>query len=108
MKMKRWRGLKALVQDVVDHGATAVEGVHRRTAAVPFRLLRKIRPLDAPVRRIHALHDLALSSSYAMVRLANRVVGKTVDVALDVLEKRSGDARIRDVPPPASLPPSTH
>lgn len=107
MKMKRWRGLRALVQDVVEQGATAVEQVHKRTAAVPFRLLRKIQPLDAPVRRIHALHDLALSSSYALVRLANRVVGGTVDVALDVLEAQSGEARIRDVPPPAPLPPST-
>ncbi|WP_164020410.1 hypothetical protein [Pyxidicoccus trucidator] len=103
--MKRWRGLKALVQDVVDKGATAVEGVHKRTAAVPFRLLRKIRPLEAPVRRVHELHDLAVSTSYAMVRLVNRVAGKTVDVTLDVLEKRSGKARIRDVKPPASLPP---
>ncbi|MFP2906002.1 hypothetical protein ACLESD_13275 [Pyxidicoccus sp. 3LFB2] len=103
--MKRWRGLKALVQDVVDKGTTAVEGVHQRTAAVPFRLLRRIRPLDAPVRRVHELHDLALSTSYAMVRLVNRVVGKTVDVTLDVLEKRSERARIRDVEPPASLPP---
>ncbi|NMO16408.1 hypothetical protein HPC49_09615 [Pyxidicoccus fallax] len=105
--MKRWRGLKSLVQDVVEHGTTAVEGVHRRTAAVPFALLRKIRPLDAPVRRIQALHDLTLSVSYGMVRLVNRVVGKTVDVALDVVEQRSGEARIRDVPPPAPLPSST-
>lgn len=105
--MKRWRGLKSLVQDVVDKGATAVEGVHLRTAAVPFRLLRRIRPLEAPVRRIHALHDLALSTSYAMVRLVNRVAGKTVDVALDVAEKRSARARIREVAPPPPLPPST-
>lgn len=106
--MKRWRGLKSLVQDVVDKGATAVEGVHRRTAAVPFRLLRRIRPLDAPVRRIQALHDLALSTSYAMVRLVNRVAGKTVDVALDVAEKRSARVSIREVPPPPQLPPTTH
>ncbi|MCP3143690.1 hypothetical protein [Pyxidicoccus xibeiensis] len=105
--MKRWRGLKALVQDVVDRGATAVEGVHRRTSAVPFRLLRRIRPLEAPVGRVQALHDLALSTSYGMVRLVNRVVGKTADVALDVLEARAGRARIREVAPPDALPPST-
>lgn len=106
--MKRWRGLKSLVQDVVDKGATAVEGVHKRTAAVPFRLLRKIRPLEVPVRRVHELHDLAVSTSYAMVRLVTRMAGKTLDVTLDVLEQqRAGRARIRDVAPPGSLPPST-
>ncbi|QSQ24738.1 hypothetical protein JY651_07270 [Pyxidicoccus parkwayensis] len=105
--MKRWRGLKFRVQDVVDKGATAVEGVHRRMAAVPFRMLRRIRPLDAPVRRLQELHDLALSTSYAMFRLANRVAGKTVDVALQVAERRSTRAHIREVPPPPQLPPST-
>ncbi len=104
--MKRWRGLKALVQDVVDKGATAVEGVHKRTSAVPFRLLRKLPPLETPVRHVHALNDLALSTSYAMVRLVNCLAGKTVDVTLDVLEHRAGKARLRDVEPPGVVPPS--
>ncbi|PTL75746.1 hypothetical protein [Vitiosangium sp. GDMCC 1.1324] len=87
--MKKWRGLKDLVQDAVDKGATAVEQVHKRTAARPFELLEKVPPLTAPVRGVHGLHDLAVSGSYGMVRLVNRVVGKTLDVALDVLEQQS-------------------
>ena len=37
--MKKWRGLAELVRDAVEQGATAVEQVHRRTAATPFELL---------------------------------------------------------------------
>ncbi|WNG46929.1 hypothetical protein F0U60_24465 [Archangium minus] len=84
--MKKWRGVKTLVQDAVDKGSTAVEQVHMRTAAVPFKLLEKVPPLTAPVRGVHAVHDLAVSGSYGMVRLVNRVAGKVLDVAFDVLE----------------------
>lgn len=84
--MKRWRGLKALVQDAVDKGATAVEQVHKRTAATPFALLEKVPPIAGSVRLVHGLHDLAVSGSYELVRQVTRVVGKSLDVALDVVE----------------------
>jgi hypothetical protein len=90
--MKKLRGVKALVQDAVDKGATAVEQVHKRTAAVPFELLQKVPPLAAPVRGVHQVYDLAVSGSYGMVRLVNRMVGKAVDVALDVLEQSPSSA----------------
>jgi hypothetical protein len=93
--MKKWRGVKALVQDAVDKGSTAVEHVHKRTAAVPFELLQKVPPLAAPVRGIHEVHDLAVSGSYGMVRLVNRVAGKVLDVAFDVLEGESTDGGLR-------------
>jgi hypothetical protein len=91
--MKKWRGLTELVRDAVDKGATAVEQVHKRTAATPFELLEKVPPLAAPVRSVHALHDLAVSSSYGMVRWVNRVAGTAVVVALDLVEQsRARDA----------------
>jgi hypothetical protein len=85
--MKRWRGLKALVQDAVDKGATAIEQVHLRTAAKPFELLRKVPPLAASVQVVQTLHDLAVTASYGAVRQVNRVAGMAVDLALDALEK---------------------
>lgn len=85
--MKKWRGLKALVQDAVDKGATAIEQVHKRTAAKPFELLRKVPPLALPVQSLHVLHDLTVSGSYGMVRQVNRLAGTIVDVVLDVLEQ---------------------
>ncbi|RJS24886.1 hypothetical protein DRW03_07040 [Corallococcus sp. H22C18031201] len=87
--MKRWRGLKDLVQDAVDHGATAIEKVHRTSAATPFQLLEQVPGLERPARVAHGLHDLALSGSYGMVRLVTRQVGKAIDQVLDVMEAPS-------------------
>ncbi|EPX64812.1 hypothetical protein D187_000234 [Cystobacter fuscus DSM 2262] len=93
--MKKWQGLTELVRDAVDKGATAVEQVHKRTAAKPFELLEKVPSIAVPVRGVHELHDLAVSGSYGMVRWVNRVVGTTVGIALDLLEQ----SRAQDVGP---------
>lgn len=85
--MKKWRGLMELVRDAVDQGATAVERVHRRTAATPFELLEKVPPIALPVRGVRAVHDVALSGSYGMVRWINRLTGTAVGVALDLVEQ---------------------
>ncbi len=87
--LKKWRGLKALVQDVVEHGSSAIERVHRATAERPFRILEKIPPIAAPTRIVRAIHDVAMTTSYASVRLVNRVVGASLDVVLDAVETRA-------------------
>ncbi|MBJ6765839.1 hypothetical protein JGU66_34225 [Myxococcaceae bacterium JPH2] len=87
--MKRWRGLKNLVQDAVDHGATAIEEVHRNSAATPFQLLEQVPGLEKPARVAHGIHDLALSGSYGMVRLVTRQVGKALDHVLDAIDTPS-------------------
>jgi hypothetical protein len=86
--MKRWRGLKDLVQDAVDSGASALERVQKQAAATPFGLLEKVPPLEAPARRVHALHDAAVGGVYGMVRWVNRGAGAVLDGVLDVLEAR--------------------
>jgi hypothetical protein len=86
--LKKWRGLKDLVQAAVDKGATAIEEVHRHTSARPFELLEKVPGIAAPVRGVRQLHDLAVAVTYGMVRWVNRLAGKTVDVALDALERQ--------------------
>ena len=40
--MKRWRGLKSLVRDAVEHGSRAIEKVHKETADKPFLILESI------------------------------------------------------------------
>jgi hypothetical protein len=102
--MKKLRGLKALVQDAVDKGATAIEQVHKRTAAKPFELLAKVPSIAAPVRGVHQVYELAVSGSYGMVRLVNRMVGNAVDVAFDALEQSRAQSASR---PPDDVPQGT-
>jgi hypothetical protein len=99
---KRLRGLKALVQDVVEHGSRAVERIQKETARRPFEILEAIPPIAIPARGVHAIHDASVSGVHSIIRLVNRVVGETVDAALDHVEKR---AEGHPPPEPPSDPP---
>jgi hypothetical protein len=83
--MQRWRGLKALVQDAVDHGSRAVERLQKEAASRPFDLLEQIPQIRTPVKGIREIHDTAVSSVHEMIRLVNRVAGETIDGVLDAL-----------------------
>lgn len=84
--MKRLRGLRALVEEAVEHGSKAVEGVHRATAKRTFDVLEAIEPIAVPVKVVHTVHDLSLSTTYGAIRAVNKVVGKGLAIALDVAE----------------------
>ncbi|WP_437927246.1 hypothetical protein WMF37_50890 [Sorangium sp. So ce291] len=86
--MERWRGLKDLVEDAVDHGSRAVERLQKHAAKRPFDLLEQIPPLRAPVRGVRLIHDTTLSGVHGAIRLVNRAVGGTVDVVLDLVEQK--------------------
>jgi len=92
--MQRWRGLKALVVDAVEHGSRAVEHIQKETARRPFEILEQIPPLRVPVKGIHEIHDTAVSGVHGMIRLVNKVVGGTLDVVIDVVEHRKARAAI--------------
>jgi hypothetical protein len=91
--LKRWRGLRALVSDAVDHGASAVQRVHLATARRPFALLAHVPGLRAPVQAVHAVHDGVVSGVYDAIRVTNHVVGTTLDGVLELLD--TGDAHER-------------
>lgn len=80
---RRWRGLAMLVRDAVEHGSRAVEKVHLEAARRPFTVLEHIPVIDAPTKVVHAVHDLTVSSVYETIRIVNRVVGSTIDLALE-------------------------
>ena len=107
--MNRWRGLKSLVVDAVEHGSRAVEHVQKETARRPFEILAKIPPLEVPVKGIQEIHDTAVSGIHGMIRLVTRVVGGTVDVVIDVVERRrelaAHEAPAAKEPTPAADPP---
>jgi hypothetical protein len=87
MDTKKWRGLKALVQDAVEHGSRAIEQVHLSTAQRPFAILEALPGLDAPTRAVHRVHDVVVQTTYEAVRLANRSVGTALGVLIDALEE---------------------
>ncbi|MBX3189960.1 MAG: hypothetical protein KF819_23245 [Labilithrix sp.] len=84
--MKRLRGLRALVEDIVEHGSKSVEEVHKATAARTFDVLEAIPPIATPAKVVHVVHDASVTSVYTMIRVVNKVVGKTLEVAIDVAE----------------------
>jgi hypothetical protein len=84
--LRRLRGLRALIEEAVHHGASAVERVHKETADRTFTLLEAIPPIAAPTKLVHVVHDATVTSVYAAIRGVNAIVGKTLDVAIDVAE----------------------
>jgi hypothetical protein len=90
--MKRLRGLRVLVGDAVEHGSSAVEAVHKATAARTFVVLEAIPPIATPAKIVHVVHDASLTGIYGIIRAVNAVVGKTLDVAIDVAEKQRSES----------------
>jgi hypothetical protein len=87
----RLRGLRALLEDAVDQGTSAVERVHKATAARPFDVLDHV-PVVAPVARgVRVVHDATVAGVYEAIRQVNHLVGVTLAVAIDVLEDAPGE-----------------
>jgi hypothetical protein len=85
--MDRWRGLRALLEQAVEHGTSAVERVHMATAARPFDILAHIPPVAPGARGVRAVHDVTVAGVYEAIRQVNRLVGATLAVAIDVAEQ---------------------
>lgn len=90
--MKRLRGLKDLLVEAVEGGATALERLQKDAAATPFRVLEAVPALGPAARVVHAVHDASVSLAYGAVRGVTRAVGAGADVALDAAEARAAVA----------------
>ena len=90
--VKRWKGLRALLGDAVEHGASAIERVHVATANRPFTIMEQIPGIAAPVKSIHQIHDAIVTHTYGAVRLVNRAVGQALDAALDAAGEPDADS----------------
>jgi hypothetical protein len=89
--MNRLRGLRALLEDVVEHGTTAVERVHRATAARPFDVLDHIPPVAPAARGVRLIHDVTVAGVYETIRQVNHLVGVTLAAAIDLYDPESPD-----------------
>jgi hypothetical protein len=89
--VERIRGLRALLEAAVDQGTSAVERVHRATAARPFDVLDHV-PGVAPVARgVRVVHDATVAGVYEAIRQINHVVGVTLDAAIDLAEHAASE-----------------
>lgn len=79
----RIKSLKDAVQSAIDNGATTVQEVHQRVAAMPFDQLEKIAALEGLVSRARGLHDRSVGAVYDTVRAINARVGELADAALN-------------------------
>ncbi|MCU0686247.1 MAG: hypothetical protein MUF34_29050 [Polyangiaceae bacterium] len=84
--MQRVRGLRALVEDIVEHGSRAVERVHLASAGRTFTILEHIPLIAEPARLVHTVYDASTGATYASVRLVNRAVGVMADLVIDAVE----------------------
>jgi hypothetical protein len=86
--VKRWRGLKSLVADAVEHGSRAVEKVHKEIADKPFAILEAIPPIRVPAKVVHVIHDAAVTTTHVAIRAVNVAVSASLDVAIDMVEAK--------------------
>jgi hypothetical protein len=87
----RLRGLRALLEAAVDQGASAVERVHKATAARPFDVLDHIPPIAPAARGVRLVHDVTVTGVYEAIRQINHLVGVTLAGVIDVAERASGE-----------------
>lgn len=91
--MKRVRGLRALIEDVVEHGSRAIERVHLASAGRTFTILEHIPLIAEPARLVHTVYDASTGATYAGVRLVNRAVGVIADLVIDAVEAAPDSSR---------------
>jgi hypothetical protein len=78
----RIRSLKDAVQAAIDNGASTVQEVHQRIAAMPFEQLARIAAIEGFVLRARNLHDNSIGAVYDLIRSVNARVGELADAAL--------------------------
>jgi pimeloyl-ACP methyl ester carboxylesterase len=86
-RLERLDAYRALLQDAVEHGSTAVEQVQAELSRRPYDLLEQIPPLEAPTRLVRSAHSVAVRGVYGMIRAVNAVTGAALHEGIDWLKK---------------------
>ena len=87
-KWSQARGLTTLIQDSVDKGTRAVEGVQRELTDEVYGVLAKIPAIAPAARTAHAVQDTCVSSVYSIIRGVNFGVGEATKQAFTMIEKK--------------------
>lgn len=83
----RLQGYRALLQDAILHGSTAVEQVQASLTRRPYDLLERIPGLETPTRHARTAHLGALRGVYGMIRAVNSLSGVALHEGIERLKK---------------------
>ena len=100
--VKRWRGLKSLLTDAVEQGATAIERVHKKSSERPFEILKAVAPLEEPVREIQAGSGYWSQNGAVQLR-ARHWLRRTLD---SHMPNRTGARQVHNAPRMAGSVPT--
>jgi methyl-accepting chemotaxis protein len=76
-------GIRAMVQDAINSGASTVEEVHKKIAAMPLAALKDVEGLGEVGQSVEDLTNTTIGTIYDTIRLVNDQVGQ---VAKQMLE----------------------
>jgi triacylglycerol lipase len=82
LNFERIEGYRALLEDAVDRGATAIQDIQEELTRRPYSLLERIGPLEGPVEVTRSLHLAALRGTYDTIRAVNWASGRAARGAL--------------------------
>ena len=82
---RRWRGLSALVRDLVVHGSKAVETIQLETMRRPIALISTLAPGPpaALARTVEWVHQAAVATTHWSIRGVARILDRTIEIGLD-------------------------
>lgn len=96
--MRRWKGLKSLVHDAVDHTTALIEEGHASVARTALRVVDLVAPGNEAAREVDAVREAVTAGALSGVRAVNRAVEKVSNVALDLA------AEVVDPTTPSAVP----
>jgi pimeloyl-ACP methyl ester carboxylesterase len=106
--MRRWRGLKSLVHDAVDHTADLVEEANASVAHTALKYLSLIEPLAEPARTVDAARGAITAGVIGAVKAVNRAVQVATDAGLDLATAGRAEAAESPVPLRSDVMKSGH
>ena len=81
------KGLKDLVKEAIDKGATSTEEIHKSISNLPFEILTKIAPFSDAIENMKEIQRNTIGKVYDMIRTVNEQVGEIADNILKKKEK---------------------
>lgn len=96
--MRRWKGLKSLVHDAVDHTTALIEEGHASVARGALRVVDLVDPGNETAREVDALRGAITAGVLGRVRAVNRAVEALTDRGVELVAAAADPAEPAPVP----------